>query len=451
MTPDELRELVSADEIDSVVVAFTDHYGRAMGKRFDPDFFVEEGMEHGTHACDYLLTVDMEMEPVEGYEYASWDQGYGDFHLVPDLATLRRAAWAERTAFVLCDIYDNKAEKLVPVAPRSMLRHQIDRAAGLGMIAKAASELEFFLYDDTYRQANEKGYAHLTRAGWYNEDYHLLQGARVDPFVGSARRALRDSGIPVENSKGEAALGQHELNIKYADALTMADRHTVMKQAMKELADTQGLSLTFMAKPHGAESGNSCHIHMSLWDAESDTNAFAADRDDGTSDAFRWFLGGWMAHVQDVMVFYAPTVNSYKRFTEGSWAPTRIAWSNDNRTAGFRVVGTGPSLRIECRLPGADTNPYLAYAAALASGLDGIENQIEPPPMFSGDVYSATDQPRVPDTLAQAVTQFAASEFAAEAFGPAVVGHYSHFYRGEVNAFNAAVTDWERTRYFERI
>lgn len=450
MTPEELHARVNADEIDTVVVGFTDHFGRLMGKRYDAHFFLEDALDHGAHACNYLLAVDMEMEPVPGYAYASWAGGYGDFHLVPQLSTLRRAAWTERTAFVLCDVCEGEADDLVAVAPRSILRRQIDRAEAAGFTAKAASELEFFMYEESYRDAHSMGYSELTTSGWYNEDYHLLQGARVEPYVGAARRALRHSGIPVENSKGEAARGQHELNIRYTDALTMADRHVVMKHAMKELADTHGISLTFMAKPSADESGNSCHIHFSLWDTATDTNIFA-DGDGGTTDAFRWFLGGWMAHVPDVLVFYAPTINSYKRYADASWAPTRIAWSNDNRTAGFRVVGSGPSLRIECRLPGGDVNPYLAYAAALASGLDGIENQIEPPSMFEGDVYSATDLPSVAGTLAEATDAFARSAFAAAAFGDEVIAHYSHFFRSEVAAYNSAVTDWERTRYFERI
>ncbi len=450
MTPEELTAAVASGEIDTVVVAFTDLYGRAMGKRFDAAFFVEDALAHGTHACDYLLTVDMEMEPVPGYRFANWDLGYGDVHLVPDLSTLRRAAWAERTALVLCDVVDDERRELVPVAPRSMLRRQVERASRLGYRAAAASELEFYCYTDSYREAHRKGYAGLEPVGWYIEDYHLLQGARVEDYVGAARRMLSASGIPVENSKGEWGRGQHELNIRYADVATMADRHTVMKHAMKELADSMGLSVTFMAKPHADEAGSSCHIHLSLWDTGTDTNAFAADGG-GVCDVFRWFLGGWMTHVADFMVFYAPTVNSYKRYRDGSWAPTRIAWSGDNRTAGFRVVGSGPSLRIECRIPGADCNPHLAYTAALASGLAGIEGRIEPPAEFTGDVYAARDLPHVPPSLEAAVARFADSEVAREALGAEVVEHYAHFFSVEVDAFRSAVTDWERQRYFERI
>jgi glutamine synthetase len=450
MTPGQLRDHVERGDIDTVVVAFTDHYGRTMGKRYDANFFLDS-LDAGSHACDYLLTADMEMEPVEGYAYANWERGYGDFHLVPDLATLRRCGWAPESAIVLCDVFDDSEHQLVPVAPRSILRAQLDKAAAFGVRAKTASELEFFLYRETYRSAHAKGYTDLTSSGWYNEDYHLLQGARVEDYVGAARRALRDSEIPVENSKGEAAVGQHEINVRYADALPMADRHVVLKQAMKELADQQGVAVTFMAKPHADQSGSSCHMHLSLWSGtgEDATNVFTGA--DGPTDVFRWFLGGWMQHTSDLMVCYAPTVNSYKRYQSQSWAPTKIAWSTDNRTAGFRIVGSGPSLRIECRIPGADVNPYLAYAAALASGLDGIANEIEPPEEFRGDAYTSDEIPMVPTTLTAALERFTNSDTARRLLGDIVVDHYGHFLAMERDAFDAAVTDWERRRYFERI
>ena len=444
----ELEAAVHAGQVDTVVVAFTDHYGRLLGKRFDADFFLET-LSDGTHACDYLLTVDMEMEPTPGYEFASWELGYGDFHLVPDLTTLRLAAWTDHTAFVLCDVIDDAAHQPVNVAPRSILQRQIARLTEQGLVAKAASELEFFMYEESYRTAQAQGYTALTPAGGYIEDYHLLSTARVEPYVRAARKALVAAEIPVENSKGEWGRGQHELNVRYAEALTMADRHTVMKHAMKELADTMGLSLTFMAKPHATEAGSSSHIHLSLWDTATDSNVFESGGE--RSDLFRSFLAGWLRYVPDFMVCYAPTINSYKRYVDGSWAPTRIAWSGDNRTAGFRVVGSGPSLRIENRIPGADCNPYLAYAASIASGLAGIEQQLEPPDEFRGDIYQAADLPRVPYTLEQAIASFADSEVARSAFGDDVVDHYTQFHRVEVAAFNAAVTDWERVRYFERI
>lgn len=448
MHVDQLKELIEAGEVDTVIVGFTDHYGRTLGKRFDAQFFLES-LDVGTHACDYLLTCDIEMEPVPGYDYSDWQGGYGDFHLVPDFATLRRCGWASNAAMVLCDIVDDAAHELVPVAPRTILQQQVAKAEQAGFVAQAASELEFFLYRDSYREAHVKGYTGLTGAGWYNEDYHLLQGGRVEDYVGAARRVLRASDVPVENSKGEAAIGQHELNVRYTDALQMADRHVVMKHAMKELAEQQGVAVTFMAKPEQGQSGNSCHIHMSLSATDGSVNLF--DGDDGPSDAFRWFLGGWMRHTADLMVFYAPTVNSYKRYQSQSWAPTKIAWSRDNRTAGFRIVGSGQSLRIECRIPGADVNPYLAYAASLASGLDGIANKIEPPAEFSGDAYSSDDVPSVPTSFAAAIDRFSHSADARRLLGDAVVDHYAHFFSMERDAYAAAVTDWEHRRYFERI
>lgn len=445
---DELRTAVADGAVDTVVLAFTDLYGRLLGKRFDAGFFLDS-IDDGTHVCDYLLAIDMEMEPVSGYAFASWEQGYGDVHLVPDLSTLRHAAWTDRTAIVLCDVIDDAAHQAVAVAPRTILRRQVERLAEHGLAATAASELEFFVFDDSYREAHAKGYARLEPASWYVEDYHLLSTSRIEPYVRAARTALSGSGIPVENSKGEWGRGQHELNIRYADVLDMADRHVVMKHAMKEIADSMGVSVTFMAKPTTGEAGSSSHLHLSLWDPVAGTNVF--DSGAAESDTFRWFLGGWMAHVDDFMVCYAPTVNSYKRYVDGSWAPTRVAWSRDNRTAGFRVVGSGPSLRIENRIPGADCNPYLAFAATLASGLAGIEQQIEPPDAFDGDVYQAEHLPRVPSTLEHATERFAASDAARSAFGDEVVEHYSHFHRLEVGAHQAAVSDWERTRYFERI
>ena len=452
LTVEELADAVKADTVDTVIVAFTDHQGQLLGKRIDATFFLDEVAREGSHSCDYLLTTDMEMEPIPGYAYANWELGYGDFHLVPDLSTMRIADWLPGTAIVLTDLHDPTTHEPVAVAPRSMLRRQIERAADAGFSARTASELEYFLFENSYREASESGYAGLTPIGWYSEDYHLFQGTREEFFTRAARRALSRSGIPVETSKGETGVGQHELNIKYAEILEMADSHALMKQCMKEIADDLGISITFMAKPHDDDAGSSCHIHLSLWNA--DGPVFPGEHPVGPvfgSDEFRWFLGGWMAHVQELTPFYAPTVNSYKRFVDASWAPTRIAWSYDNRTAGFRIVGKGPSLRIENRIPGSDANPYLVYAATLAAGLDGIANRIEPPEIFTGDVYSARDLPSVPGTLRDATNRFAESEWAREAFGAAVHDHYIHFFRSEQQAYDSAVTDWERRRYFERI
>ena len=447
-----LRDLVAKGEIETVIVGFTDHYGRLLGKRFDAEMFVEDIAAHGAHACDYLLTVDMEMDPVPGYKFANWELGYGDFHLVPDMSTLRRASWLEKSALVLCDVKDEKSHELVSVAPRSILRRQVAAAGKANLQAFAATELEQYLFRTSYRDASQKGYRDLEPAGWYLEDYHILQGTRTESFHAAARRHLKQSGVPVETSKGEWGEGQHELNVRYAEALDMGDRHVIFKQCLKELAEAAGMSLTFMAKPDAARAGSSCHIHCSLW--RDGKNAFPGTQQLGrakVSDTFRWFLGGWLKHVPDVMPFYAPTINSYKRYVDASWAPTRLAWSYDNRTAGFRVVGEGQSLRIECRIAGADANPYLALAACLASGLDGIASKIEPPDCFVGDVYAARNLERVPYTLAQSVERFEKSEFAKRAFGADVLEHYAHFFRSEVAAFDKAVTDWERKRYFERI
>ncbi len=448
----ELATLIESGEIDTVLVVFSDLYGRLMGKRFDARFFLETVEREGTHGCDYLLTVDMEMEPVAGYALASWTKGYGDFHLVPHLATLRRAAWLERTALVLCDVEDEQAHRRVAQAPRSILRAQIEAARAAGFEARAASELEYYVFETGYRDAARQGYAGLESAGWYIEDYHALQGARLEKLNAAVRRSLAASGVPVESTKGEWGLGQHELNVRYAEVLEMADRHSILKHCVKETADRLGMSVTFMAKLAEGGAGSSCHLHLSLW--RDGHNAFAGGETLGPiecSETFRHFLGGWIAHVPEMMVCYAPTVNSYKRYRAASWAPTGLAWSHDNRTAGFRVVGRGESLRIECRLPGADCNPYLAFAASLASGLDGVARCTEPPPIFTGDAYAATDLPRVPASLEEATDLFARSAFARRALGEAVVEHYAHFHRTEARAFAAAVTDWERRRYFERI
>lgn len=457
LTLDELRSQVEAGAIETVIVAFTDLYGRLVGKRFDAPFFLEEVASHGTHACNYLLTVDMEMEPVPGYEFSNWEGGYGDFHLAPDHDTLRIAAWLDRTALVICDVeaeVDGDASVAVAQAPRSILTRQIERASAMGFSAMAGSELEYYLFRTSYRDAAKAGYAQsgMESAGWYLEDYHTLQATREEPFNAVVRKALRESGVPVECTKGEWGLGQHELNVRYAEVLQMADRHSIYKQCLKEVADQQEISVTFMAKYAADQAGSSSHIHVSLWNAHG--NVFAGESEFAgikCSNEFRWFLAGWMEHVEELMAFYAPTVNSYKRYQSGSWAPTRIAWSRDNRTAGFRVVGHGPSLRIECRIPGADCNPYLAYAAALAAGLDGIERQLEPMPEFCGDVYVADSVPEVPMSLSAATQRFAESDFVRKTFGDEVVDHYAHFFRTEQAAYDQAVTDWERKRYFERI
>lgn len=450
LTIEQLRDAVQQQTIETIIVAFTDHYGRLVGKRFDAEYFVNDVFESGTHGCNYLLTTDMAMEPVPGYSFANWELGYGDFHLVPDLSTLRIAAWLDRTAMVICDVKNEKTHEYVDIAPRSILRSQLEKASDYTVFA--ASELEYYLFENSFRDAHNQAYHNLKPVGWYIEDYHILQGTRTEAFNAAARRYLKQSGVPVETSKGEWGLGQHELNVRYSDILDMGDRHVVYKQCLKEIAEAMGWSVTFMAKFAADRAGSSCHIHISLW--QDGQNAFDGDTQLGPvkgSDVFRWFLGGCIKYTPDVMVFYAPTINSYKRYVDGSWAPTRLAWSYDNRTAGYRVVGQGKSLRIECRIPGADCNPYLAFAALLASGMEGVKNKIEPPALFDGDIYAAAHLPRVPYTLAEAIDIFSHSPFAKETFGESVVEHYTHFYRTEQAAFNSSVTDWERKRYFEQI
>lgn len=456
LSAEDLRRLVDAGEIDTVVTVFPDLYGRLVGKRIHGRFFCDEVLEHGMHACDYLLACDMEMDPTPGYRFASWADGYGDVHCVPDLRTLRRASWQPRSALVLCDVFNAEDATLVPVAPRSILRSQVDRAARLGYLAKGGSELEFFLLRETYESAHKKGFENLEPFGWYVEDYHTLQGFKSEGVIGEIRRHLDASGIPVEFSKGEWGPGQTEINVRYADFLEMADRHAIYKQLAKEVAIQHGLAVSFMAKLDERYAGSSMHLHSSLWAADTQAPLFDGGGDPSRGDLaefpdhFRWWLGGLMKHARASTLMFAPYVNSYKRFVAGSFAPTAIAWSYDNRTAGFRVVGRGPSLRVECRIPGADSNPYLAFAATLAAGLDGITNKIEPPEMFRGDVYAATNLQAVPTTLREAIEEFAGSALFKEAFGSDVVEHLVHFARTEQAKFDRAVTTWERRRYLER-
>jgi glutamine synthetase len=441
---DTLKRMVADDEIDTIIAAFPDMYGRLVGKRIVGRYFVDEVMSHGLHACDYLLACDMEMTPVPGYAFTSWAKGYGDFRPIPDFATLRIASWLPKTALVICDVYHDTRHELVPLAPRSILRRQLARAEERGFTAMAASELELYVFKDSYDRVAEKGFINLETIGRVIEDYHILQGTKEESLIGAIRSHLERSGVPVESSKGEWGPGQQEIGIRYAEALEMADRHVIYKHAAKEIAWQQGLAVTFMAKWNEQFAGSSCHIHMSLWDTKGKKALFA-----GESDIFRYFLGGWIKHLRETFAFYAPYPASYKRYVAGSFAPTGIAWSYDNRTAGFRIVGHGSSLRIECRAPGADANPYLAFAATIAAGLDGIENRIEPPPPFEGDVYGARDLPQVPASLNEAIHALGESPWARATFGEDVVDHYLHFFRTEQRKFDAAVTDWERRRYFE--
>ncbi len=449
LTPDELRELVRRGEIETVVAVFPDLYGRLVGKRITGSFFLDEVLEHGMHACDYLLACDMEMDPVPGYRFASWAEGYGDVRCVPDLSTLRRATWLDRSALVLCDVHEEGGDALVEVAPRTILKRQMERAAAAGLLPLGGSELEFFVLRDSYESARAKGFENLEPFGWYIEDYHTLQGFKNEPLIGEIRRQLEGSGIPVEFSKGEWGPGQSEINLRYSDFLETADRHAVYKQAAKEIAIQKGLAITFMAKMDEGYAGNSMHLHSSLRSRETGAPLFADAKSEPT-EHFRWWLGGLIHHARASALLFAPYVNSYKRFRSGSFAPTRISWATDNRTVGFRIIGRGPSLRVECRIPGADANPYLAFAATLAAGLDGLEKKIEPPEMFRGDAYAADDLPDVPRSLPEAVAEFQGSELFRNAFGAEVVEHILHFARTEQRKFDEAVTNWERRRFLER-
>jgi glutamine synthetase len=456
LTEAELRDLVQREEIETVLAVFPDLYGRLVGKRISGHFFCDEIVAHGMHACDYLLACDMEMDPVPGYRFASWADGYGDVRCVPDLTTLRRASWLERTALVLCDLYDEEHDSPVEVAPRTILKRQVDRAAAAGLRAMGGSELEFFVLRETYESAHRKGFDNLEPFGWYVEDYHTLQGFKEEALIGAIRRHLDSSGVPVEFSKGEWGPGQHEINVRYADFFEMADRHVIYKQLAKEVAIQQGLAITFMAKFDERYAGSSMHLHSSLWSIDSGEPLFAphgptpAEGAAQLPEHFRWWLGGLLRHARACTLMFAPYVNSYKRFRAGSFAPTAIAWAYDNRTAGFRIVGRGPALRVECRIPGADANPYLAFAATLAAGLDGLAKRIEPPPPFRGDAYAAKDLPIVPTTLPQAIAEFEASALFRDAFGAQVVEHLLHFARTEQRKFDEAVTTWERRRLLER-
>jgi glutamine synthetase len=456
LSRDELALRVESGEIDTVLTVFPDLYGRLVGKRITGRFFLEHAAEHGMHACDYLLACDMEMDPVPGYRFTSWETGYGDIQCRPDWETLRIASWLDRSAIIVCDVFAERTGESVSVAPRTVLKGQIERARQAGYIPMGASELEFFLFRETYESAHEKGFDNLETFGSYVEDYHILSGTRSEPVIGQIRRQMEASAIPVEFSKGEWGAGQHEINLEFCEFLEMADRHVIYKHAAKEIAGQNGLALTFMAKWDSAHAGNSMHLHASLWDLDGQQNLFPGSGDPipGTrarpSELFRYWLGGIIHHARAYTLFLAPYVNSYKRYVAGTFAPTAIAWAYDNRTTGFRVVGHGGSLRAECRIPGADANPYLAYAAMLAAGLDGIARKIDPPEIFTGNLYEAAGVPQIPRTLREAIHEVERSEMLHEALGSEVIEHYLHFALTEQERFEQAVTTWERARYFER-
>jgi glutamine synthetase len=451
-----VTDLIGRDEIDTVLMVFPDQQGRFMGKRLTGRYFVEdvlEGGEGAIHACNYLLAVDMEMEPLPGYSYANWDTGYGDLAMKPDLSTMRTVPWLDKTALVICDAFDEESGELVEVAPRQILRRQIDRAKAAGYTVKCGSELEFYMFKDSYEEAAEKHYKGMHPHSDYIMDYHILQTTKDEYMIRQFRNHMDNAGVPVEFSKGEFGRGQHEINLRYADAMDMADRHAIYKNGVKEIAALNGRAVTFMAKWSMTEAGSSCHLHSSIWDEDgSKSLMWSDDGEHHLSDLFRGYLGGLMSTARELSWMFAPSVNSYKRYQAGSWAPTAIAWGHDNRTCGFRLVGEHSGFRIESRIPGADANPYYAFAATIAAGLHGIENGLEPPPMFHGNAYEAKDVPRVPTSLHEAIAEFEGSEVARKAFGDSVYEHLLNTARQEQIIFdNNTVTDWELYRYFERL
>jgi glutamine synthetase len=450
LTLSALKSAVKAGEIDTVLVCMADMQGRLIGKRFHAQYFVDGGHEE-THGCDYLLANDIDMEPVPGYAAASWDRGYGDFIMKPDLATLRRVPWLTATALVLCDVADHHHHD-VPHSPRQILKKQTARLADRKMRAFFASELEFYLFDESYEEIAAKHWRNPNTAGRYIEDYHILQTSKEEPVMRAIRNGLQAAGIPVENSKGEWGPGQEEINVRYADALTMADRHVIIKNGVKEIAHLNGKAITFMSKWRYDLAGSSSHVHASLWSLNGRTPLFANPRGEyGMSDLMRSFVAGQLKYARDMTLLLAPYINSYKRFQAGTFAPTKTVWSRDNRTAGFRLCGEGSkAIRIECRIGGADLNPYLAFAGLIASGLAGIDEKLELAPPHKGDAYGGARLPEIPKTLREATEAFEKSSMLREALGGEVIEHYAHAARWEQLEYDRRVTDWELMRGFER-
>jgi glutamine synthetase len=448
LSKNELERLVAAGEIDTVIVAFADMQGRLTGKRVSARLFVEDVAAHGAECCNYLLAVDVDMNTVDGYAMSSWETGYGDMVMTPDFATLRLLPWLPGTALVMADLSWDGGAPVVP-APRGILRAQLDRLAGKGLAAFVGTELEFMVFDDTYRQAWAAGYRGLTPATDYNVDYAMLASTRMEPMLRDIRLGMTGAGMYCEGVKGECNLGQQEIAFRYDDALVTCDNHTIYKNGAKEIADQHGKSLTFMAK-YDEREGNSCHIHISFRGLDGSAVFADPDAPRGMSQMFTSFLAGQLATLREFTLFYAPNINSYKRFVDGSFAPTAIAWGMDNRTCSLRVVGHGHGMRMECRAPGGDVNPYLATAALIAGGLHGIENELELEDACVGNAYIGGAQ-RLPTTLAEAAELFEGSTVARAAFGDEVVEHYLNNARVELEAFNSAVTDWERVRGFERL
>jgi glutamine synthetase len=443
-----LKGKIEAGDVDTVLVVFPDVFGRLIGKRLAAHHFLDHVAEGGTHGCNYLLTVNLEMDPLEGFQLANWEKGYGDFAVVPDPGTVRLLPWQQGSAMVICDLRHADGSP-VAEAPRSVLRRQVERLSAKGLTCQAASELEFFLYNTTYHDAFASRYGRLEPSSDYRIDYHTLQPARDEPVIGAMRRLMAGARVPVESSKGEWGRGQHELNFVHDQPLPMADGHALFKHGCKEIAAQHGKCVSFMPKVFADEVGSSCHVHVSVW--EKAANRFWDAGKNAGSTYFRQFLGGLLRYSRELSYFFAPTINSYKRYQAQSWAPTRMAWAFDNRTTGFRVVGHGNSFRIENRMPGGDANPYLAFAAMIAAGLAGVEEGLDCGDVYHGNAYADPNLPALPSTLREAADLLAASKLARQAFGDEVVDFYVLTARHEVRAFDRAVTDWERMRYFEQM
>ena len=450
-TFDDLKKDVAEGRIDTVLACMVDMQGRLMGKRFHAQFFVDSGWKE-THSCNYLLATDMEMETVPGYKATSWEKGYGDYALKPDLSTLRRVPWLDGTALVLCDVLDHHTHEDIPHSPRAILKKQVKRLEAMGLKAFMATELEFFLFDQTYDDARASGYRDLQLASGYNEDYHIFQTTKEEDVMRAIRNGLQGAGIPVENTKGEASAGQGEVNVRYADALTMADRHVIIKNACKEIAWQRGKAITFLAKWHYNAAGSSSHIHQSLWSADGKTPLFFDDNGEhGMSELMKHYMAGLLSHASEITYFLAPYINSYKRFMAGTFAPTKAIWSKDNRTAGYRLCGeNSKAIRVECRVGGSDINPYLAMAALLAAGIDGIERKLALEPAFVGDAYGAREVREIPRTLRSAAVALNGSGLLRQAFGDDVVEHYVRAAEWEQEEYDRKMTDWEVARGFER-
>ena len=450
LTFDALKEAVARGEIDTVLVAGIDMQGRLMGKRFHAAFFLESGHEE-THCCNYLLAVDMDMTTVQGYRSSNWETGYGDYVLKPDMTTLRRVPWLEGTALVLGDLLDHHHNP-VPHSPRAILRKQVDRARAMGFDAMMATELEFYLFDNSYEALRDSNFTGLRPVSAYNEDYHIFQTTKEEGVMRAIRNGLYAAGIPIENSKGEADAGQEEVNYRYSDALDTADNHSIVKHGIKEIAWTKGKSVTFMAKYDHRKAGSSAHCHQSLWTLDGKPAFADADDQHGMSATMKHYMAGQLAYARDMTVFLAPYVNSYKRFSIGMFAPTKAVWSADNRTAGFRVCGVqSKAIRVECRIPGSDVNPYLVCAALLAAGLTGIEEKMPLEPEMKGDMYAAGNVREIPKNLRDAADMLNKSTMLRAAFGDDVVDHYHHAAQWEISETDRVVTDFEIQRLLERV